>query len=465
MTNKQKESTRSYPVVKDEEIEISINSLGHHAEGVGSYQQLAVFVDQALPGECVKAKITSCHKRYAKGELLSIIAPSPDRISPPCPLFGRCGGCQLMHLAYHKQLEAKRQRVVDAFERIGLLKGLSVDPCIASPSPLGYRNKIQLPIKPGPHGEVLFGLYEKGSHQLVEVDHCYIHCPLGEKIFRAASSVVKTSSLKAYDPISQTGTLRHLLIKSSFYSQQGLVVFVTRGPKTDELVAIAEALLQSCPEIVGVIHNRNDRNDNVILGDEYTLLAGVSCVEENLCGLTFKVSPASFFQVNPQQAEKMYEQALAFAALTGTENVLDAYCGVGTLSLIFAKKARRVVGIENVEQACHDARENASLNGIANVEFICSDVKKRMKELKEIDVVLLNPPRQGCEDDVLHQIQQLNPKTVIYISCDPATLARDLALLVELGYIVDGVQPFDMFPQTAHVETVVKMQLAPLHQA
>jgi 23S rRNA (uracil1939-C5)-methyltransferase len=363
-----------------------------------------------------------------------------------------------MHLTYDKQLEAKRQRVIDAFERIGQLKEVAISPCLASPSPLAYRNKIQMPVQNGPNGEIVFGLYAKGSHTLVEVDHCEIHCPLGEKIFQSTSSIIKEfSSLKAYEYKSREGSFRHLLIKSALHSQQGLVILVTTGPKTDEMVAIAEKLLLACPEVKGVVHNRNDRHDNVILGEEYTLLAGVSSIEEQLCGLMFKISPASFFQVNPKQTEKMYEQAVAFAGLTGKETVLDAYCGVGTLALIFAKKANQVIGIECVKTACKDAEENAALNGINNVEFICDDVKKRIKKLADVDVVVLNPPRQGCEAEVIQQVASLKPDTIIYISCDPATLARDLALLLPLGYAIAGVQPFDMFPQTAHVETVVKI--------
>lgn len=446
------------PVQLDQTIQLSIKSLGHHGEGVGHYDGFAIFIDGALPGELVEAKVTSCQKRYAKGKLLNVLSASPDRTPPPCPLFERCGGCQIMHLSYQKQLETKRQRVIDAFERIGQFKGIAVEPCIASPSPLAYRNKIQMPVRNTPNGEVIFGLYAKGSHNLVEVDYCEIHCPLGEKIFQAAASIIKKSSLRAYDPASRQGELRHLLIKSAQQTQEGLVILVTHGPKTADLVAIGEKLIQSCPEVKGVVHNRNERGDNVILGEDYTLLAGSLSIEEQLCGLTFKISPASFFQVNPMQAENMYEQAIAFAGLTGTETVLDAYCGVGTLALIFAKKAKKVIGIDCVGAAIEDAMENGKLNGIDNAEFLCGDVKRKVKDLADIDLVLLNPPRQGCEAEVLQQVHAVNPQVIIYISCDPATLARDLSILMPLGYTVETVQPFDMFPQTAHVETVVKLQ-------
>jgi len=429
--------------MEDSIITLKIERLGIHGEGVGYWNGLTLFVPGALPDEKIIAKIREKHKTYARAELIERLTTSPHRITPACPLFGKCGGCQLQHLSYHEQLKTKRQLVVDALERIGKLKDLEVLPCLSSPHPFHYRNKIQLPVS---HNTL--GLYAYNSHDLVEIDTCHIHCELGEEVFKALQQLLKEFPQEK---------LKHILIKTAVTTHQALVILVTKG-KID-LMPLAKAIITSHPKIKGVVQNFHEGPANVILGKEYRLLVGQETIEEHFCRLTFLISPAAFFQVNPAQAETLAFKALEWASLQGNEIVLDAYCGVGTYSLLFAKRAKKVIGIECVPQAIENAIKNAQINGITNAKFICSTAEKFIPSLNEVDLVLLNPPRKGCDQNFLEKIALMRPQTILYISCNPATLARDLAYLSCHAYQVKKVQPFDMFPQTSHVETLVLMKL------
>jgi 23S rRNA (uracil1939-C5)-methyltransferase len=442
----------------ENEITLSIERLGIQGEGVGYVDGFVFFVTGALPGEVVRARISEKRKSYGRAELFEVLTASPHRVAPVCKLFGQCGGCQLMHLDYPEQLTTKRQRVVDAFERIGKLSNVTVLPCEPSAHPLGYRNKIQLPVVPGP-SHVRLGLYAAGSHDLVEIEECHIHTPLGDRAFSQIKQLVVESGLSAYNPQTGKGELRHILIKTAVNCGEILVILVSALPATKELKELAEKILQKIPEVKGVVHNLNEKMGNVILGEKVKVLAGQEAIYEKLCGLSFKVSPLSFFQVNPSQAEKLYRAAAEQLALTGEETLLDAYCGVGTLSLILAKRAKKVIGIECVPQAIEDAEENAKLNQIKNVAFTCGLAEEVIASLERVDAALLNPPRKGCESSFLQKLIALAPKRIVYISCDPATLARDLSILTAGGYTIDFAQPFDMFPQTAHVECLVSLTL------
>lgn len=429
---------------------LTIERLGINGEGVGYLEGYTVFVEGALPGEVVEVEFYERRKSFGRAKISTILQASPDRVTPPCPLFGRCGGCQLMHLAYPQQLEAKRRRVADALARIGKFTDCEVLPCVASPQPLNYRNKIQLPIF-SDQETLKLGLYAKNSHDLIEIERCLIHCDLGEMAFQNVQKILKSSQLPAYDSSTGKGLLRHVLIKTAVHTQQVLVILVA----TEALpTSLAEQILASMPEIKGVVQNLNTASGNAILGPHFTTLVGEGSIEEVICGLNFKVSPASFFQVNPAQAEQLYQKAIEFAALNGKERVLDAYCGVGTLSLILSKNAQEVIGVECVQDAIEDAKENAIKNQIENVSFICAPAEVFISSLGKVDVAVLNPPRKGCEPNFLERLQALKPKRIVYISCDPATLARDLHYLSLHGYHLTQVQPFDMFPQTAHVETI-----------
>lgn len=435
-------------------VDLDIVDLGTSGEGIGSVDGFKIFVEGALPLEKVRVEITALKSNYGIAKLLEILKASPYRIKPPCPLFDRCGGCQIMHLEYDKQLEYKRKRVMDAFERIGkspILDKPSIEPSIPS---FGYRNKIQLPVTED-KGFLQVGLYERGSHNVVPVEHCLIHSSFGDEVYQEVIKIIKASSIKAYSEKTEEGELRHILMRTSIFLKQVLVVLITTSSASELIKKIGKELFK-IEGVKGVVHHKNARNDNVILDRNFTTLAGQSFIEETLCGLTFKISAASFFQVNPYQAEKLYKEALKLAEITSDSTVLDAYCGIGTLSLLMAKQAKKVIGIECVPQAIKDAEENAKRNKIDRVEFICGQSEKVIPSLSSIDVVFLNPPRKGCDPKVLLELKRLKPKTIIYISCDPATLARDALLLTSYGFEREVVKAFDLFPQTTHVETLVK---------
>lgn len=434
---------------------LSINSLGHSGEGVGHLDGYTVFVDGALPGELVKVSLYELHKSYGRARLIEIIESSPKRTQPICPLFGQCGGCQLMHLNYSEQLIEKQKQVENALKRIGKLD-VTVEPTLPSPLPLQYRNKIQLPVKQGTDGPYL-GLYARSSHDLVKVDHCHIHCSIGEEIYQKVKGFLSTSNIESYDGERETGELRSILIKSSINLGEVLVVLVTKTHHVKNLQDFAEKIMNTSPLIKGVVQNINGAKGNGILGNRYQLLCGSMHIRERLSDLYFHISPASFFQVNTNQAEKLYQKALEISCLNGTEIILDAYCGVGTLSLYFARHCKKIIGIECVAEAIKDAKENAKLNEIYNATFVCAYAEDYIKNIQSIDLVILNPPRKGCERSFLDGIKKINPKKIIYISCNPSTLARDLAILQAYGYSIEIVQPFDMFPQTAHVECLVKL--------
>jgi 23S rRNA (uracil1939-C5)-methyltransferase len=438
-------------------LEITIDDLGTHGEGVGSHNNFRFFVDGALPGELIRIEVTSIKKNYGIGRLIEIITPSADRITPPCPYYDQCGGCQIQHLSYPGQLQIKHRRVSSAMNRIGKLNDLPISPCVASPDPFHYRNKIQLQVKKTAEGRIEFGFYARGSNEMVAVESCAIHCPIGEKVFQAIRAEFGSLPITVYDGATCEGELRHVLIKTAHNQKSVLLVFITNGAASKPIVKAAKRLMAKVPEIRGIVNNINQRRDNVILGNEYETLVGEGHIYEKLMGVEFKISPASFFQVNTPQAEAMYRKAIDLVDLKPGQTALDAYCGVGTLSMLLAKAAGergKVIGVEVVKEAIADARENAIRNEISNVEFICGRAEELIGKVGKIDVAMVNPPRTGCEEGFLRGLVKLGPKRVVYISCDPATLARDLSVMKKLGYRAVESTPFDMFPQTMHVETV-----------
>ena len=410
-------------------MQTEIRSLGASGEGVGQTSEgKTLFIEGALPSEEVSYTIDIEKKSYAKGKLLKIIKPSKVRVKPPCPVFDRCGGCQIQHLSYEGQLEVKRQRVLDALQRIGKIDA-QVAPCIPSPTPFHYRNKIQLPHK---HG--LIGLYQKNSHEIVPIDSCPIQCEKGNEIFAFLKNKLPPS-------------IKHLLIRNALFTNEALVVFVAQKEEKT-LALLAQELLDHFDEVKGVVLNINPSTSNRILGPKFKTLAGSSTITEKLGTLFFKLSAPSFFQVNSKQAVNLFEHAVHNI---DNDYVIDAFCGVGTLSLFAAKKAKSVLGIECVKEAIADAKSNAKLNSIENCHF---EVGRAEDSPLRCDTLLLNPPRKGLEPKIFNKIEA---KKIVYISCDPATLARDLSYLKQ--YQIDSIQPFDMFPQTMHIETVVRMHL------
>lgn len=442
--------------MNDTTITATIEGLNSQGQGICSIEGLKVFLDYALPDETVTLKMLTQKRNYGLGELITVQTPSPARAKPPCPIFKTCGGCQIMHLKDSEQLLFKTQKVQEALRKIGQLNVLAL-PCKPSPTTSHYRNKIQLPFFEV-DGHIQLGLYQKKSHTPVAVKSCYIHGKLGEQVLESLCELLNDYPLDVFSTQNTKG-LRHLLIKSALKNNECLVVFIAGSKKHRiALKSLGDQLMKKHPEIKGVLLNINKKRFNSITGDETLLLAGKDYITEALNGLSFKVSAHSFFQVNPLQAEKLYAQALQYADLKSDMRVLDAYCGLGTLSLMAAKQAGHVTGVECVKAAIDDAQINAELNQISNVTFKCSSVEDYIQGMSSFDVIFLNPPRKGCDLSVLKAISKNKPKNLIYISCDPATLARDLKILSADGFKIEEVQPFDMFPQTAHVETVVHLK-------
>jgi len=377
-------------------------------------------------------------------ELLEILCKSAERVAPICEYFGNCGGCQLMHLRYKGQLNVKRQRVVDAIQRISKLDGTVVRECLPSERELHYRNKIQVPVSD--NGEI--GLYASDSHRLVMVHSCRIHCEVGERVFSIIGELLLGRNCEH---------LKYILIRSAVRSDEVLVILVTDA-FAENLSELVENIVEKCSNVVGIVQNVNRRQDNVILGGEYKVLFGHSYLCDEILNIKFRVSASAFMQVNSWQAEQLYQIALNYAELRPEDIVLDAYCGIGVLTLSIALQVKWVYGVECIEKAIEDAKVNASLNNIANVDFVCALVEDFIVTCQHVNVVFLNPPRKGCDSRVLEKLQHMGVERIVYISCDPATLARDVSYLSRVGYDLVKVQPIDMFPQTYHVESVALLR-------
>jgi 23S rRNA (uracil1939-C5)-methyltransferase len=437
----------------NQKVNLTIKNLGINGEGVGYWHGYTMFVDGALPGEVVEARVSEVSRRFGRGRLTKLVVSSTIRVEPSCPYFSQCGGCQIMHIGYSDQLKLKHNRVVESFITKGGMNHVPIEPCHPSPQEFGYRNKTQFPIVNSIDG-IKIGMFARNSHDLVDIDHCLVNCELGERVYHKVCDILKKSEISVYNSETGEGILRFVLIKAAVHREEVLVTLITSFCPPETLEKIAHDIMESDHSIKGVVQNINCGKDNVVLGDEFLVVKGVPFIFETLLGLSFKISPASFFQVNPRQAEHLYSKAIEFAELKVNDSVLDAFCGVGTLTLLLAKKSKEVVGVECVPEAIVDAEENAKINQITNVQFICANAEDWINQSKQIDIAFINPPRKGCEESFLFALGKLSPSKIIYISCDPNTLARDSRILVSCGYSIKTVQPFDMFPQTVHVECV-----------
>lgn len=443
------------PINRNDDIELNIDSLGSEGQGVGRYEGMAVFVPFALPNERVKAHIIKTAPNYAVGKLTEIVSTCKERREPHCDSFTRCGGCTLLHMDYNAQLEYKRSLVANALKRIGGIENANVEPTIGMDKPYNYRNKAAFPFAMADE-RMCFGFFAPRSHRLVPINGCLIE---NKALYNMAAAVhcwAEENDIAPYDEKTNRGTLRHVMGRITTSGDIMAVIIAKGRPK--KLNALIEMLKERCAGLKSIILNRNDAATNVILGPDYELLWGEPTLTEELCGFKFEISAASFLQVNPIQTEKLYARVEALLPQDGFE-AMDIYCGAGTISMILSRHASRVTGIENVAPAVEDARRNAALNGVANAEFICADAAEALPELiskgARADVIVLDPPRRGCERPVLEAVAQSGAAQVIYVSCDPATLARDVGILTQFGYELRSAQPVDMFPQTAHVETVV----------
>ena len=442
---------------KNDEITVKIERFGGEM-GIAHLEGMTLFVQGALPGETVLARAQKVEKTHAFLKTLSVADPSPDRRTPPCPYYEKCGGCVCQHMAYERTLEMKRERIRDALLRIGGI-GIDVPPVLGMEDPWHYRNKTALPVG-GEKGAPLMGFYAPRSHRIVPVDGCLIAREESNRVCRAVRLWMEKFGVPPYDERTRTGLIRHVMSRVS-RSGQVMAVIVAAGRELPHERELAALLRSAVPETVSLYLNINTRGDNVILGRESRLLFGEERLRDTLCGTEFLLSPQSFFQVNPVQTEKLYGAALEFAGLRGDETVCDLYCGAGTISLLLARHARQVIGIEVVPQAVRDAEENARRNGVSNVRFLAGETESLLpglvKEGLRPDAVVLDPPRKGCEESVLRALIDAGPERIVYVSCDPATLARDAKILCAGSYRAEKCRGVDLFCWTGHVETVVLM--------
>ena len=452
---------REVLVTKGQIIEIDITGLNSEGDGVGRYEGLTIFVKGALAGEKVQVSLTLVKKNYAVGKLMKILTASPDRIEPKCPVYKQCGGCQLQHLSYEGQLKAKHQQVYDALTRIGHLEGVKVLPTLEAPNPWNYRNKMQVPCMGTPQKQFI-GCFALNTHKVIDVENCFIQKEKNNAIVGVVREWMKKFKIAPYDEDKGTGIVRHIMGRVGAKTGELMVCLVTATDNVPHFKDLCKMLKVALPELKSVVQNVNKRHTNVILGNKTQLIYGKETITDKIGNLTFNISCQSFFQVNSEQAERLYDKALEYAKLTGKEIVADVYCGTGTISLFLAQKAKHVFGIEIVPSAIRDAKANAHNNKINNVSFILGDAAQKMPELVEdgvkLDVVVVDPPRAGCEPKVLDAIAKVHPKRVVYVSCNPATLARDLEYMTHKGYKVAQVQPVDMFSQSFHVESVALLE-------
>ncbi|GBF78143.1 23S rRNA (uracil-5-)-methyltransferase RumA [Paenibacillus sp. 598K] len=492
----------SIPVIKNEIVTVEIVGLTHEGEGVGRVDGFTLFVRGALSGERVQAKVLKVKKQYGYAKLLELLEASPDRVSAPCDIYNQCGGCQLQHMSYEAQLRWKRQHVVDNLQRIGKLQvagadgqgvnagagraeqsGIRVHDTLGMTDPWRYRNKAQVPVgmsdagfggsavpsrakgarqaerSAAADGELIAGFYAQGSHRIIDMDRCLIQDERNDAVVRLVKQIGRRLGITAYDEQSGRGLLRHVVVRTGYVSGEMMVVLVTNGSRIPQVEQWIEGIRAELPAVTSIVQNVNKKNTNVIFGDETRVLWGQEVIYDELDGIRFAISARSFYQVNPQQTVALYRKAVEYAGLTGTENVIDAYCGIGTISLFLARQAGQVYGVEIVPEAIEDAKRNAALNGIDNATFEAGPaevvIPRWRQEGNKPDVIVVDPPRKGCDNELLETILAMQPERVVYVSCNPSTLARDLRVLEDGGYRTVEVQPVDMFPHTTHVECCV----------
>lgn len=459
-------SSVQLPVRTNEYCEAQIIGIGHEGEGVGRVDGFTLFVPGALPGERVRVQVGKLKKQFGYARLVEVLERSAERVEPPCPVYDNCGGCQLQHLDYAAQLRWKRQTVVDSLERIGKLRmdAVTVHPTLGMDEPWRYRNKAQVPVGPdagasaGEDGGagLVTGFYALGSHRIVDTEACLIQPERSNAAVQAVRRIAGELGIAAYDEERRSGVLRHVVVRIGAATGELMIVLVTASDRLPHRDELCRRLAAAMPGVSSICQNVNAARTQVVFGEQTRVLWGSDVIHDEIGGVRFAISARSFYQVNPAQTEVLYGKALEYAALTGEESVIDAYCGIGTISLFLARRARRVYGVEIVPEAVADARRNAALNGIGNVEFAVGAAETVMPRWREqgiaADVIVVDPPRKGCDPALLDTIVRMRPQRVVYVSCNPATLARDLRVLEDGGYRLVEVQPVDMFPWTAHVE-------------
>ena len=443
-------------LIKNQIYEAIVTDYTTEGQGIAHVEGCAVFIPNAVAGERVKLRIEVAKKNWAAGKIVEILERSPHRINRECPVAKLCGGCDFWHIDYEEETRLKAERVRSCLNRLGG-ENLESVPILAAPSCHGYRNKAQYPVA-SKKNRAYAGFFKAGTHEVVEDERCLILPEETDQVKAVVMDYVNRNHVSVYDEVAHQGLLRHIYVRRGAVSGQVLVCLVINGrsiPKAHELVA----RLKKIPGFTTLVLSINTKKGNAVLGDEFVTIHGPGHIEDTLCGLNFRLSPRSFYQVNHTQAQRLYEAAISQAEITNTDTVLDLYCGVGTITLAMAAAAGKVIGVEVIPQAVEDAKDNATRNGIENAEFFCGDAGQAALELErkgiQADVVVVDPPRKGLNADTIEALARFAPRRIVYVSCDPATLGRDVALLKERGYAVKNAMAADLFPRTVHVESIV----------
>lgn len=454
---------------KNDIVQVKIEDMSDTGEGIGKTDGFTWFIKDAVIGDVVEAKVMKTKKSYGFARLLTVLEPSCCRIEPSCSVARQCGGCQLQAMNYEEQLHFKENKVRNNLHRIGGLEEIPMEPIIGMEEPWRYRNKAQFPFGRNKDGKIITGFYAGRTHAIIESDDCLLGVKENQIILECIRGYMEEYRICPYEENSHTGLMRHVLIRKGFATGEIMVCLVINGPVkqlkcadvlTERLVKLFDDVCDV--KMVSISCSINTEKTNVIMGKDIVNLYGPGYITDYIGNVQYRISPLSFYQVNPVQTERLYGTALEYAGLTGEETVWDLYCGIGTISLFLAQRAKQVYGVEIVPQAIDDARANAGLNGMANVEFFVGKAEEVLPEQYEknqiyADVIVVDPPRKGCDSVCLDTIVKMEPKRVVYVSCDSATLARDVKYLGERGYQVEKVRPVDMFPWSGHVETVVLM--------
>lgn len=452
---------------KNDILTVEITDLGTTGEGIGKVDGYTLFVKDAVIGDVVNAKIMKAKKNFAFARLMDVVKPSANRINPSCPVARSCGGCQIQAMSYQEQLRFKAEKVYNNIKRIGGIEDFKMKPIMGMEEPFYYRNKAQFPVGKSKEGKIVTGFYAGRTHSIIEMDSCMLGLQvdgvdINKQVMKAVIGFMDTQGIEPYDEVAHKGLVRHVLIRIGKATKQVMVCVVINGDKMSDSDMLVDKLME-IPGMTDISLSVNREKNNVIMGTEIINLYGPGYIEDYIGDVKFRISPLSFFQVNPVQTEKLYGKALEYANLTGSETVWDLYCGIGSISLFLAKKAKKVLGVEIIPEAIEDAKVNAQINGIDNAEFLVGAaedvVTKYFAENPEApeckpDVIVVDPPRKGCDEKLLETMVQMAPKRIVYVSCDSATLARDLKWLSENGYKLVEATPCDMFGQTVHVETV-----------
>jgi len=443
-------------LIKNQIYEATIVDYTAQGQGIAKIEGCAVFIPNAIVGEKCTVRIEKAQKTWASGKIVELLEKSPHRVNRECPVAKLCGGCDFWHMDYEEESRLKADRVLQALNRIGG-ESLEEIPILSAPTCYGYRNKAQYPVA-AKKGRAYTGFYRAGTHSVVEIGKCLILPEATDRVKDAILDYVNQYRISVYDEQTGKGLLRHIYIRRGEVSGQILVCLAVNGrklPHTPELID----RLKKIPGFATLVLSVNTKDTNIILGDKFITLYGPGYIEDTLCGLKFRLSPRSFYQVNHHQAQRLYQSAIELAGITKTDTVLDLYCGVGTITLAMAAAAGKVIGVEVIPQAVEDARDNAMRNGIENAQFFCGDAGQAALELAQqgvqIDVAVVDPPRKGLNADTIEALTQMSPRRIVYVSCDPATLARDVALLKERGYALQKALAADLFPRCAHVESIV----------